>query len=143
MIGFIALIHSRLVTTSNYSATANLHNSQFTTTPAMPFPARCVFNNRSLAPTSNSGDSSASRAHALPSPTLVQNCLSASAQLNWIVVSSQPPAGLVTTFYCLKFETSPTWRARPLYLYPQEQRGPVIPPGTGFPFRRLLRLAGL
>jgi hypothetical protein len=26
---------------------------------------------------------------------------------------------------------------------PQEQRGPVIPPGTGFPFRRILRLAGL
>jgi hypothetical protein len=24
---------------------------------------------------------------------------------------------------------------------PQEQGGPVIPPGTGFPFRRLLRLA--
>jgi hypothetical protein len=26
---------------------------------------------------------------------------------------------------------------------PQEQGGPVIPPGTEFPFRRLLRLAGL
>jgi hypothetical protein len=26
---------------------------------------------------------------------------------------------------------------------PQEQSGPVIPPGTGFPFCRLLRLAGL
>jgi hypothetical protein len=26
---------------------------------------------------------------------------------------------------------------------PQEQGGPVIPPGTGFPFRRLLQLAGL
>jgi hypothetical protein len=25
---------------------------------------------------------------------------------------------------------------------PQEQSGPVIPPGTGFPFCRLLRLAG-
>jgi hypothetical protein len=25
----------------------------------------------------------------------------------------------------------------------QEQGGPVIPPGTGFPFRRLLRLVGL
>jgi hypothetical protein len=25
---------------------------------------------------------------------------------------------------------------------PQEHGGPVIPPGTGFPFRRLLRLAG-
>jgi hypothetical protein len=29
------------------------------------------------------------------------------------------------------------------YIYvPQWQRGPVIPPGTGFPFRHLLRLAG-
>jgi hypothetical protein len=26
---------------------------------------------------------------------------------------------------------------------PQEKGGPVTPPGTGFPFRRLLRLAGL
>jgi hypothetical protein len=26
---------------------------------------------------------------------------------------------------------------------PQKQGGPVIPPGTGFPFRRLLRIAGL
>jgi hypothetical protein len=25
----------------------------------------------------------------------------------------------------------------------QEQSGPIIPPGTGFPFRRYLRLAGL
>jgi hypothetical protein len=35
---------------------------------------------------------------------------------------------------CLRFEILPTWRARSRYLYP---------PGTGFPFRRLLRLAGL
>jgi hypothetical protein len=38
---------------------------------------------------------------------------------------------------------SPIWRARSPYLYLQEQGGPVIPPGTGFPFRRLSRLAGL
>jgi hypothetical protein len=30
----------------------------------------------------------------------------------------------------------------PRIYIPQEQGGPVIPPGTGFPFRRLLRLAG-
>jgi hypothetical protein len=29
----------------------------------------------------------------------------------------------------------------PCIYIPQEQGGPVIPPGTGFPFRRLLRLA--
>jgi hypothetical protein len=32
---------------------------------------------------------------------------------------------------------------RPCIYIPQEQGGPVIPPGTGFPFRRLLRLAEL
>jgi hypothetical protein len=34
------------------------------------------------------------------------------------------PAGLMTSFYCLRFETPPTWRTRSLYLYP---------PGTGWP----------
>jgi hypothetical protein len=34
-------------------------------------------------------------------------------------------------------------RPGPLIYIPQEQCVPVIPPGTGFPFRRLLRLAGL
>jgi hypothetical protein len=37
-------------------------------------------------------------------------------------------------FYCLRFQIPSTWRARHPYLYPQEQAGPVIPPGTGFPF---------
>jgi hypothetical protein len=40
-------------------------------------------------------------------------------------------------------ETPPTWWVRSPYLYPPEKGGPAIPPGTGFPFRRLLRLAGL
>jgi hypothetical protein len=31
----------------------------------------------------------------------------------------------------------------PRIYIPQEQGGPVIPPGTGFPFRRLVQLAGL
>jgi hypothetical protein len=34
------------------------------------------------------------------------------------------PAGLMTIFYCLIFETPPTWRSRSPYLYP---------PGTGLP----------
>jgi hypothetical protein len=29
-----------------------------------------------------------------------------------------------------------------VFIYPQEQGGPVTPPETGFPFRRLLRFAG-
>jgi hypothetical protein len=38
--------------------------------------------------------------------------------------SGPSPAGLMTTFYRLRFETPPTWRTRSLYLYP---------PGTGWP----------
>jgi hypothetical protein len=34
------------------------------------------------------------------------------------------PVGPVTIFYCLRFETLPTWRARSSYSYP---------PGTGWP----------
>jgi hypothetical protein len=36
----------------------------------------------------------------------------------------------------------PGGRGPRIYI-PQEQGGPDIPPGTGFPFRRLLRLTGL
>jgi hypothetical protein len=57
--------------------------------------------------------------------------------------SGLSPAGLIITFYSLMFETPPTCRASPRIYIPQEQGGPVTPPGTGFPFRRLLRLAGL
>jgi hypothetical protein len=52
-------------------------------------------------------------------------------------------AVLMTTFYCLRFEThEPGGPGLRIYI-PQEQGEPVIPPGTGFPFRRLLLLAGL
>jgi hypothetical protein len=44
-------------------------------------------------------------------------------------------------FNCLRFETPPTWRARSPYLYPPGTGWPSY--STGFPFRRLLRLAGL
>jgi hypothetical protein len=37
--------------------------------------------------------------------------------------SGPSPAGLMTIFYCLRFETLSTWRARSPYLYP---------PGTGW-----------
>jgi hypothetical protein len=40
------------------------------------------------------------------------------------VFSGPSPAGLKTIFYCLRFETAPTWRARSSYSYP---------PGTGWP----------
>jgi hypothetical protein len=54
------------------------------------------------------------------------------------------PTGLKPYFIVPVFEAPPIWRSRPQYLYiPQGQDGPVTPPGTGFPFRRLLWLAGL
>jgi hypothetical protein len=59
-------------------------------------------------------------------------------------ISSQSPAGLVTIFHCLRFETPPQPGGPGSRIYiPQEQGGPVIPQGTLFPFHRLLRLAGL
>jgi hypothetical protein len=38
--------------------------------------------------------------------------------------SGRSPAELMTTFYCLRFETPPTWRARSPYFFP---------PGIGWP----------
>jgi hypothetical protein len=73
---FIDNLYTGLGTTSNYSATANLHYSQITTAPAKPFPACYVFTSRFLATASNSGDSSALRAQILSSQTPVQNSLS-------------------------------------------------------------------
>jgi hypothetical protein len=61
--------------TSNYSATINLQDSQITTVPAKPVSACCVFARRYLATASNSGGSSASSAHVVPSPTPIRNCL--------------------------------------------------------------------
>jgi hypothetical protein len=59
------------------------------------------------------------------------------------VVSGPSPAGIMITFYCLRVETPPTWRTKSTIYISKEQSGPVIPPGTGFPFHRPLRLAGL
>jgi hypothetical protein len=72
--------------------------------------------------------------------SVVYNCCWASPAQSF---PDHSPAGPRTIFYCLRFETPPTWRARSPYLYPPEQGGPALPPGTGFPFRRLLRLAKL
>jgi hypothetical protein len=52
----------------------------------------------------------------------VYNCCWPSPALSF---SGPSPAGFVTIFYCLRFETPPTWRIRSPYLYPQ---------GTGFLF---------
>jgi hypothetical protein len=49
----------------------------------------------------------------------------------------------MTIFYCLRLETPRPGGPGPLIYIPQEQGDPVIPPRTGFPFRRIQRLAGL
>jgi hypothetical protein len=61
---------------------------------------------------------------------------------NW-TLAVVVPAGLMTTFYCLRFETPSTWRSGPRIYIPQEQGDRVIRPSTGFPFCHLLWLTGL
>jgi hypothetical protein len=56
--------------------------------------------------------------------------------------SGPSPARLMAMPYCFTLENPPTWRARSSYLYRPGTRWPV-PPGTGCPFRRLLRITGL
>jgi hypothetical protein len=68
-----------------YSTTANLHNSQITTAPAKPFPARYIFTSRSVATASNSGVFSASRAQDLSSQSPLQNPTLKELSINWVV----------------------------------------------------------
>jgi hypothetical protein len=58
---------------------------------------------------------------ALSDERVIYNCAAPRHRSHSWVLS---PAGLVTIFYCLRFETPPTWRARSPYSYP---------PGTGWP----------
>jgi hypothetical protein len=60
-----------------------------------------------------------------------------------LVLASAVPRDPRPYFIVPILETPPTWRARSRIYIPQEQGGPVIPPDTGFPFRRFLWLAGL
>jgi hypothetical protein len=76
-IGFIDHLYAPLGTTGNYSAIADLDTLEITTALPKPFPACCVFTNRSLTMASNNKYSSASRSHIVPSLTLVQDCLPA------------------------------------------------------------------
>jgi hypothetical protein len=54
--------------------------------------------------------------------SLINCCNWASSLHSFLGLS---PTGHVTLFYCLNFETHPTWRFRFLYLVPQEQGTPV------------------
>jgi hypothetical protein len=73
--------------------------------------------------------------------SVVYNCCWPSTAHSY---SGPSPADFIIIFFCLRLETSPPIVERPgprIYI-PHEQGGPVIPPGTGFPFRCLLRPKG-
>jgi hypothetical protein len=80
------LTHTLLETTRNYSAISNLHNSQIITAHARSYPACCVFNSRSLATASKSGDPLTSRVQILSEWRLPYNCLfsSQNPMHNWL-----------------------------------------------------------
>jgi hypothetical protein len=44
------------------------------------------------------------------------------------------PAGLMTKLYCLRFETSPAWLSRSLYLYPPGKGWPLYTSWHSVPF---------
>jgi hypothetical protein len=48
--------------------------------------------------------------------------------------SGPSPGVLVTIFYCLRFDTTPTWKSRCRIYIPRKQGGPVIPLCTGSRF---------
>jgi hypothetical protein len=50
------------------------------------------------------------------------------------VISGPSPAGLRIIFYCLRFETFPTWRARSSYLYSRETEWSSYTPIHWVPF---------
>jgi hypothetical protein len=88
---FIDQLHTRLGTRSNYRATANLHNSQITTSPAKPLPTCCSFTSSSLETVSNSGDFSASVAQILPSQPSMQNSIQLNAPSVLVIISRHGP----------------------------------------------------
>jgi hypothetical protein len=94
ILDLMTTLYTPLGTTGNYSAIAKLHNSQFTTTPAKPFPSSCVWTSRSLATTSNSRDPPAACQLSTPELSVQFSGAGASCQLrrlfrfsvNWTVV---------------------------------------------------------
>jgi hypothetical protein len=72
--------------------------------------------------------------------TVIYNyCWSSPAQS----FSGPSPGRLMTKFYCLRFESPSTLRVRSPYLYAAGTGWHKYTKDTGFPFRRLLRIAGL
>jgi hypothetical protein len=102
--------YTRLISTSNYSATANFHNSQITTSPSKTFPAWWVFTGHSLVTAHNSGDSSASALkfslRRFPNRTHSEvNSLS----LSYITTDGQSAS--------LSWNKAPIWGLRPDFYY--------------------------
>jgi hypothetical protein len=52
----------------------------------------------------------------------------------WFTQISSNSVGLMTIFYCLRFKTPPTWRARSPYLYPPKTGCPSYIPRHCVPF---------
>jgi hypothetical protein len=80
----------------------------------------------------------------------VRSCRVTSLTTGWsrdlqllLALSGPSPMGLLTTFHCLRFETWQCEGPGPCIYIPQAQDGPVIHPGTWFPFHHLLQFAGL
>jgi hypothetical protein len=63
--------------------------------------------------------------------SVVYNCRWSSPAQSF---SGPSPTGLMITFYSLRFEISPTWRARPPYLYPRGTGWPGYTPPHWVPF---------
>jgi hypothetical protein len=72
--------------------------------------------------------------------SVVYNCCWPSSAQSF---SGPSPAKLMVILYCSDSRLPKPGGPSPRIYIPQEEDGPVIPPGTGFPFRRILRLAGL
>jgi hypothetical protein len=69
---------------------------------------------------------------------LLYNCFWALPEQSLL---GRSPAELI--FYCLIWDAPNLEGEVPVFISPKEQSGPAIPPGTGFPFCRLLRLVEL
>jgi hypothetical protein len=66
--------------------------------------------------------------------SVVYNCCWSSPAQSF---SGLNPSGLMTRFYCLRFETPPTWRARSPYLYSSGTGWPTCTQRHWVPFCRL------
>jgi hypothetical protein len=72
--------------------------------------------------------------------TYSYNCFWVLPQLS---LPGQSPAGPMTIFYCLIWDSPNLEGQVPVFMSPRNRVAQLYPSGTGFPFCRLLQLAGL